>query len=122
MPGKNIVAMSSPKDRRKHPRLKIQAPIEFNAERSRILRSATADLSLGGCYLEMMFTFPVGTILEISLQLGHIVRARAIVVSRELRVGNGIQFINISTLDQQAIRNFIADANLQKMPQRKSES
>jgi len=85
-------------------------PIEFHPEGSRKLRSATADLSLGGCYLEMMFTFPIGTILEVSLQIGHTVRAKAMVVTRELQVGNGIQFIDMAPTDRDAIRNYMDNA------------
>ena len=101
---------SSNQDRRKHARFKIKVPIEFHPEGSKTLRSATADLSLGGCYLEMMFTFPIGTILEISLQVGHTVHAKAIVVSRELQVGNGIQFIDMDAKDQDTIRNYVDNA------------
>jgi c-di-GMP-binding flagellar brake protein YcgR len=101
---------SANQERRKHQRFKIKVPIEFHPEGSRTLRSATADLSLGGCYLEMMFTFPIGTVLEVSLQVGHIVHAKAIVVSRELQVGNGIQFIDMAPADQDTIRNYVDNA------------
>jgi len=105
------LAMSSAhQDRRKHARFKIKVPIEFHPEGSRRLRSATADLSLGGCYLEMLFTFPIGTILEVSLQVGHTVHAKAMVVSRELQVGNGIQFIDMTPMDRNAIRNYVDNA------------
>jgi c-di-GMP-binding flagellar brake protein YcgR len=100
----------SHQDRRKHERFKVRVPIEFHPEGSRKLRSATADLSLGGCYLEMMFTFPVGTILEVSLQIGYTVFAKAVVVTRELQVGNGIQFIDMAPTDRDAIRNYIDNA------------
>ena len=100
----------SHQDRRKHERFKVRVPIEFHPEGSRRLRSATADLSLGGCYLEMMFTFPVGTILEVSLQIGYTVFAKAVVVTRELQVGNGIQFIDMAPTDRDAIRNYIYNA------------
>ena len=100
----------SHQDRRKHERFKVRVPIEFHPEGSRRLRSATADLSLGGCYLEMMFTFPIGTILEVSLQIGYTVHAKAVVVTRELQVGNGIQFIDMAPTDREAIRNYIDNA------------
>ena len=104
-------AMSlSSQDRRKHERFKIRVPIEFCAEGSKTLRTATADLSLGGCYLEMMFTFPVGTILEVTLQVGRTVDAKAIVVSRDLQVGNGIQFMEMPPADQDAVREYVENA------------
>ncbi|MCU1271561.1 MAG: PilZ protein [Acidobacteriaceae bacterium] len=110
---------SSHQDRRKHARFKIKVPIEFHPEGSRRLRSATADLSLGGCYLEMMFTFPIGAVLELSLQVGHTVHAKAIVVSRELQVGNGIQFIDMAPTDRDTIRNYIDNAVKENLSSKK---
>lgn len=97
-------------DRRKHERLKIRVPIEFRPEGSKTLRTATADLSLGGCYLEMLFTLPVGTTLDVMLQIGRVVHAKAIVVSRELQVGNGIQFTEMPPSDQDAVRQYVESA------------
>lgn len=97
-------------DRRQHQRFKIRAPIEFHPEGSTTLRTATADLSLGGCYLEMMFTFPIGTVLELALQVGQTVRSKAVVVTRELQVGNGIQFIDLAPVDRNAILKYMDDA------------
>ena len=51
----NVAMSLADQNRRKHPRLKVRVPIEFRPEGSGTLVGATADLSLGGCYLEMMF-------------------------------------------------------------------
>ena len=110
---------SANQDRRKHQRFKIKVPIEFHPEGSQRLRSATADLSLGGCYLEMMFTFPVGTVLEVSLQVGQIVHAKAIVVSRELQIGNGIQFVDMNPADRDTIRNYVDNAIQENLSDKK---
>jgi len=61
--------MSVEQNRRKHPRLKTRVPVEFNPQGRRALASATADLSIGGCYLRIMFTFPIGTVLDVNLQI-----------------------------------------------------
>lgn len=97
-------------DRRRHERFKIRVPIEFCAQGSKTLRTATADLSLGGCYLEMMFTLPVGTIVDVTLQIGQTVHAKAIVVSREFHNGNGIQFVEMAPADQEAVRQYVEGA------------
>jgi c-di-GMP-binding flagellar brake protein YcgR len=110
---------SSHQDRRKHARFKIKVPIEFHPEGSKTLRTATADLSLGGCYLEMMFTFPIGTILEVRLQVGHTVQAKAVVVTRELQVGNGVQFIDMPPADRDTIRNYIDNAVKENLSNKK---
>ena len=63
--------MPSPEhERREHIRLKLKVPIEIYLEGSDSpLRSATSDLSLGGCYLETIFPLPIGTNVELKLQL-----------------------------------------------------
>ena len=48
----------------------MQVPIELYTEGSTFpIRGATSDLSLTGCYIETRLPLPVGTILEIKLQL-----------------------------------------------------
>lgn len=57
-------------DRREHPRVKLRVPVELFVEGTDTpIRGATSDLSLGGCYIESMFPFPVGTNLEMKLQV-----------------------------------------------------
>jgi hypothetical protein len=105
-------------NRRKHPRFKVRVPIEFHPEGRTTLMTATADLSLGGCYLEMMFTFPIGTMLEVSLRAGRTVRAKAVVVTRDLQVGNGIKFIDMPPEDQGAIRDYLDTALKEQLPEK----
>ncbi len=114
----NVAMLSPDQNRRKHPRFKIKVPIEFQPERSGTLVGATADLSLEGCYLEMMFTFPIGTKLEVSLQVGRTVRAKAIVVTRDLQVGNGIKFIGMLPQDQDALRSYLDAVVKEKLPEK----
>ena len=109
-PNKAATMSSFNEDRRRHERFKIRVPIEFCAQGSKTLRTATADLSLGGCYLEMMFTLPVGTIVDVTLQIGQTVHAKAIVVSREFHNGNGIQFVEMAPADQEAVRQYVEGA------------
>jgi len=52
-------------ERRKHPRFKINVPVEIHSENSNApLHCATSDLSLDGCYIESMYPFPAGTRLR----------------------------------------------------------
>ena len=98
-------------DRRKFPRLKIGVPIELRPEGNEFpIRGATSDLSLNGCYVEMTFTFPVGTVLEISLQLAEPVLALAAVVTCDTQVGNGIQFTRMLPEDQDRLRSYLEAA------------
>jgi hypothetical protein len=98
-------------NRRQYPRLKLSVPIEFRPEGSEFpIRGATSDLSLSGCYVEMTFTFPVGTIFEISLQLEEPVIAVATVVTCDTQVGNGLYFTKILPEDQELLRTYLENA------------
>jgi hypothetical protein len=98
-------------NRRRYPRLKLSVPIEFRPEGTEFpIRGATSDLSLSGCYIEMTFTFPVGTVLEISLQLEDPVIAVATVVTCDTQVGNGINFTKMLPEDQDLLRAYLETA------------
>jgi hypothetical protein len=95
-------------NRRQYPRLKLSVPIEFRPEGTEFpIRGATSDLSLSGCYIEMSFTFPVGTVLEISLQLDDPVIAVATIVTCDTQVGNGIKFTKMLPEDQDLLRAYL---------------
>ena len=100
-------------ERRQHPRTKITVEVELQSERTATpLRVKTTDLSLGGFYVEMMFTLEIGTKLKIRLWLNDVkVSAGGIVVTRDLQVGNGIEFIDMATEDRLRLKRFLAAAN-----------
>jgi c-di-GMP-binding flagellar brake protein YcgR len=103
--------MGEDQNRRQHPRVKISVPIEFRPEGSEFpIRGATSDLSLSGCYVEMTFTFPVGTVLEISLQLEEPVMAIATVVTCDTQVGNGLKFTKLLPEDQELLGTYLETA------------
>ena len=94
--------------RREHPRFKASVPVEVHAEGSETpIRCATSDISLGGCYVETMFPFPVGTSLELKLQLTGTLLILAKVVTSYPQVGNGIQFVRILPEDLDELRAFL---------------
>jgi c-di-GMP-binding flagellar brake protein YcgR len=97
-------------ERRKYPRAQAAIPIEFKAEGAAVATHAqTADISLGGCYVEMNFTLAVGSKLEIALWLGDDkVTAQAIVATHHPYFGNGIQFINMSAEDESKLKKFVS--------------
>jgi len=85
-------------ERRKHPRFTVSVPVEVHAEGSDTpIRCATSDLSLGICYIESMYPFPVGTSLELKLYLEDTLLILAKVVTSYPQVANGMQFIGDSS-------------------------
>src|ERR1700751_2098339 len=95
-------------ERREHRRLKIKVPIEIYTENSPSpIRGATSDLSLTGCYIETIFPFPIGTQLEIKLQLEATLLVAGTVVTSDPQVGNGIPFTRMLTEDLEELRAFL---------------
>jgi hypothetical protein len=99
-------------EKRNHPRLKLQVPVELRPETNDIpIRFQTADLSRSGCYIEMLFTLKVGTHLDITVQLGDsILLALGEVVTCDRNVGNGIRFTKMLPEDAEELSRFIQAA------------
>ena len=104
--------MSQPDhERRSSQRLKIRMPLEiYTEEGAAPIRSNTADLSLSGCYVETIFPFPVGTRLEVKLQLDTTLLILATVVTCDSQVGNGIRFHRMLPEDFEALRAYLEAA------------
>jgi c-di-GMP-binding flagellar brake protein YcgR len=98
------------KERRRHLRTKVAVEVRLQLEKhSTPLRAQTADISLGGCYIEMMFTLEVGTKVGLTIWLQNAkVNVEGIVATRDLQVGNGVKFTSISTEDNVKLRHFLS--------------
>lgn len=96
-------------ERRKYPRTKATIAIEFKPEGAAVASHAeTADLSLSGCYVEMSFTLPVGSNLDIVLWVEETRLAmKAVVVTHHPQFGNGIKFLDMSQEDQARLAHFL---------------
>ena len=98
-------------EKRASTRIKVKVPVELFAPDSDVpLRGATSDLSETGCYIESMFPFPIGTVLEMSLQLEGKLLAVGTVVTCDPQVGNGIKFSKMLPEDHAELRAYIAAA------------
>ena len=106
---------SDPNNRRECPRIKLSVPLEIQTDASASpLRTATADLSLSGCYIETIFPFPVGTNLDLQLSIETTVLIAATVVTCDPQVGNGIRFIRMLPEDEEALKAFLEAAQAQE--------
>jgi c-di-GMP-binding flagellar brake protein YcgR len=97
------------KERRRHLRVKAGVEVELQLQKQATpFRVKTTDLSLGGCYVEMMFTLEVGTKVNLTLSLNDAkVSTEGIVVTRDLQVGNGIQFTGMDAEDRARLKRFL---------------
>ena len=102
-------------ERREHPRVRVSVPVELRPDGAPSpLRGETSDLSLGGFYIQMMFTLNVGTQLDIALEVGEsTLVAAGEVVTCDPAVGNGIRFLRMLLEDVEELDRFleIAAAN-----------
>lgn len=101
-----------PEERRQHPRKKITVEVELQLEESAApIRTKVANLTLSGCYIEMMFTLEMGTKLKITLWIDDVkVSIGGIVVTRFRNLGNGIEFTEMSSEDRSRLKRFLAAA------------
>jgi len=97
-------------ERRKYGRTRVRVPIEFRMPGTDTPnRCSTQDISAGGCYIEMMQPFPVGTTLEMTLQAeDDTLLAAGTVVTCDPHVGNGIELTNMLPEDRERLKTFLA--------------
>jgi hypothetical protein len=101
----------APKERRQFGRLRIglQAELLIGGQ-SASIRVTTTDISLGGCYVEMMFTLPVGTPLQVVLWLDDAkVVGGAVVATCDPQFGNGIRFVDMTWQDKVRLEKYLAE-------------
>lgn len=104
-----IRTQAEPGERRQHPRVKVAIEAELHVQSGApALAAQTADLSLDGCYIPLLFTLEVGRMLDVVLTLGdHRLGIRAVVVRRNPRRGNGILFLDMAREDRIRLQNFL---------------
>jgi c-di-GMP-binding flagellar brake protein YcgR len=105
-------------ERRQWPRIKAQVQAELQVlGNSFPIRVKTADLSMGGCYVEMMFTLEIGTELHMVFWLGSSkLSTRGRVVTRHPQFGNGIQFENMMPDEEARLETYLRHAE-REIPQ-----
>lgn len=105
----------SQQERRGTARVRVSVPVEILTEGSTSpIRGATTDLSLGGCYIETIFPFPVGTALDLKLHIETALPVDAVVVTCDPQVGNGIRFTRMLPEDRKALEAFLEAAQQSK--------
>jgi hypothetical protein len=74
-----------------------------------MVRTAASEISLCGCYVETMFTLPIGTTLDLKLWVkDEPLTVAAVVATRFPQVGNGIGFIDMTPKARLKLANFIS--------------
>jgi hypothetical protein len=96
-------------ERRRNPRYKCEGSAEFRTDGSDVRTWGTfTDLSVGGCYIEMTATYPVGAVVTLALELNGM-RAE---LKGEVRVsypflGIGVAFREVSPENQKQLQQMV---------------
>jgi len=103
-------------ERRRYPRVKTEIPLELRHSGSTApLRATTSEISIGGCYIETMFTLEVGTKLEMVMWLDdQKINAKGVIATRYPQVGNGIDIVEISSADRAKLEAFVRNQEVKR--------
>jgi hypothetical protein len=98
-----------PNDRRAHPRFKTVNSVEIHPEGQQApIRARTADLSVGGCFIEMPNPLPRGTQMRIGIWVKDTkLWANGRVITSNPGFGIGVQFLQISDEDKTQLEQFL---------------
>jgi hypothetical protein len=92
-------------ERRIHPRFRCHNPIEIHIRNGASLWGTVADLSLGGCYVEMPLPLDPGTQLKVGIWIGSAkVWAEGEVAHRTMGLGVGIRFTQVAKEDRERMQ------------------
>ncbi len=113
------------KEKRLYPRFKCEGSLELKTEGASLHTWASfTDVSASGCYVEIMTTFPVGTVMHLRLGMhGFLVETNAVVRATYPFLGMGIQFTDLSDDNFEQLRLMLdslagAFAKRLQMPER----
>ncbi len=97
-------------EKRRYPRFKCEGALELKTDGSTIRTWATfTDLSVAGCYVELMTTFPVGTKMQLQLGMnGFLVQGAAIVRATYPFLGMGIEFTELTDTAREQLQAMVA--------------
>ena len=103
------MAPESGQERRKFPRIPVAVALELHhAGAATPMRVTTSEVSLGGCYVETMYTLAVGTELGMGFWIDdHKVAAKGVVATCFPQVGNGITILEMTPEGRATLENFL---------------
>ena len=72
------------------------------------MRLETTNLSLGGCYIQLIMALPLGARVQVTLWLGGFpVLIQGRVVTRHPQFGNGIMFVEFEGQAEQLLARYL---------------
>ncbi|GAC1618040.1 MAG: hypothetical protein PVS2B2_09000 [Candidatus Acidiferrum sp.] len=100
------------RERRRTPRYSFIASAELIESDSDVrIASRVSELSLHGCYLDMMNPFPIGTAVLVKISAGEdFFQSRAKIAYSQPNMGAGLEFLNTETQHVEILQRWLDDA------------
>lgn len=100
------------KERRRGPRYPFIASAELIEQKADVrIASRISELSMNGCYLDMMNPFPTGTIVVVKISAGKdFFQATGKIVYSQMNMGAGVSFLEIEKPSQIVLGRWIEEA------------
>ncbi len=108
-PEANIVYL----EKRRCPRYQFIASAELVEERADVrIASRVSELSLLGCYLDMMNPFPTGTMVLVKISAGDaFFEAKAKIIYSQPNMGAGLAFLHVAADSQAVLERWLDEAD-----------
>lgn len=99
-------------ERRRTPRYTFIASAELIEEKADVrIATRVSELSLFGCYLDMMNPFPVGTLVLVKISAGdQYFEARSKIVYAQMNMGAGVAFLEVQAQHQPVLERWLDEA------------
>jgi PilZ domain len=99
-------------ERRRVPRYTFIASAELIEEASEVrIATRVSELSLYGCYLDMMNPFPVGTLVLVKISAGDAYfQAKSKIVYSQPNMGAGVAFLEVEAQYQPVLQRWLDEA------------
>ena len=106
-------------ERRRHLRFPFTVDAEAIEHQTQAkVRGRTSDLSLGGCYIDAMTPFPVGTVVQIRLTKGGVIfSADAVVKHTKMGLGMGVAFTAAAPQQVRIFQKWLNDLSGKSSPE-----
>jgi PilZ domain len=100
------------KELRRVPRYAFIATAELVEQKTEVrIATRVSELSLHGCYLDMMNPFPPDTVVLVKISAGDIVfQAKAKIIYVQPNLGAGVTFVEITPENQLILQRWLAQA------------
>jgi hypothetical protein len=100
------------KERRRGPRYPFIASAELIEQKADVrIASRVSELSMNGCYLDMMNPFPQGTLVLVKISAGEdFFQSKGKIVYSQMNMGAGVGFLEMDNASQTVLERWMDEA------------